>query len=107
MTYRVRFSAYCGLSYTVGGEHETREEARATAATLLRLRRKRFDVATHKRGAWWEILEPNDAAMVPDRCGMLYLQHDTHECIECDTSHELQGEADECCTQNDEDYDNE
>lgn len=48
---------------------------RTSAARAIRAtRRQGFDVAVREPGAAWEILEPEDSALVPDTCGLLSLE---------------------------------
>jgi hypothetical protein len=97
MSYRVRFSAYCGLS-APATRCEDRADARLHVAEYLRrARRSGLPVTTVEPGIQWEILEPAQAAMVPDDCGLLTLSHDTFECRECGCEYETPECAGQCC----------
>jgi hypothetical protein len=78
---------------------DDRAEARRYAAERLRRYRRRFPVTTLERGAKWEILEPDDAVLVPDACGTLNLEHVTWECRECGFAHDSQHDALHCCAE--------
>lgn len=70
--YVITFAAYCGMVDTE--EKDCGADARDHVAAYLRsMRRKGFPVTTLKRGAEWEVLEPEDCAMVPDECGTVSL----------------------------------
>ena len=94
--FRVNTHAYCGMS---GGPacFDTKSEARAYVADKLRARRRRYRVTTLARGAEWEVLEPDDCAMVPDACGTIALEHVTYECRECGCRSETPHDALHCC----------
>ena len=96
MSYKLRFVAYCGMGYTIG-EYETRDDARSAAADRLRSLRREYAVTTLTQGTSWEILEPDDAVLVPDECGTLSLLHITYECCECGYCHETRDDARVCC----------
>ena len=80
--YHVQHHAYCGMS-GIPDTFEDSTDARKAVARELRTYRRSFKIATLERGASWEILEPEDCAMVPDTCGTLSLVHQTFECPEC------------------------
>jgi hypothetical protein len=94
--YKVTHYSYCGMSY--GQDFETAQDARAYAASRISVYRKRYPVTTLNRGISWEILEPDDAVMVPDACGKLEIKHITFECRECGSKHDTQNEALICCS---------
>lgn len=96
--YRVQHHAYCGMS-GIPATFEERCEARRCAAMRLKRLRKRFTVVTVKRGARWEILEPEECAMVPDQCGILAIHRHTFECRECGFDHDTREAAHECCAE--------
>ena len=74
---RVRFLAYCGMDSGEGGKYtgeDAETEARDECAAILRHRRKAgLRVSTLEPGKAWEVLEPDNCAMVPDDCGTLHL----------------------------------
>lgn len=73
--YRLQFSAYCGMAYTVGDDMNSPGDARTYAAhEITRMRRKGYCVSVLKIGREWEFTEPEDAMMVPDDAGILTLQ---------------------------------
>lgn len=96
--YHVQHSAYCGM---VGIRHsfEAEADARAYAAKRVRAYRQVYAVTTLETGADWEILEPDNAVMVPDACGTLSLWRETFECQECGSAHDTQDQAYACCTE--------
>lgn len=95
--YRVNHSSYCGMR-DVPACFDEATDARQYAAQRLRRYRKHFQIATLETGKEWEILEPEDnAAMVPDACGILAIEHVTYECRECGGAHETQADALHCC----------
>lgn len=94
--YQVIRFPYCGLSIPVRN-FETAADAREHVAGFLRRMRGRYPVQTLARGARWEVCEPDGAAMVPDACGTLRLEHVTFECRECGSQHETRDDAAECC----------
>lgn len=77
MSYTLTHHAYCGMSSVPQTfVEEDWAEARAAAARhLSRARRSGFPTVTLEKGTRWEILEPEDAMMVPDSCGVLALRH--------------------------------
>jgi hypothetical protein len=73
MSFSLSHAAYCGMRVP-HGEFETRDDARAAVARIIRRRRRQgFPVTTLKPGEQWEIQEPEDCFMVPDQCGVLAL----------------------------------
>lgn len=94
--YKVNHASYCGTD-SVPSCFDERQEARDYAADRLRRYRRRFNVVTLKRGAQWEVCEPDDAAMVPDACGTLSLSHVTYECRECGCQCDTPHDALHCC----------
>ncbi len=95
--FKLRFSAYCGMSHNIVTTDE-RTVARCHAADALRRAREHgLKPTTLTRGEWWEICEPENCVMVPDECGQLYLRHETFECRECGSEHETADAARECC----------
>ena len=101
--FTVQRFPYCGLSMP-RVEFGTRQEAREYAAGLLARSRRRYPVQTLKRGAKWEILEPEDAAMVPDACGLVTLRESYRfECPECGQGYDDRDELARCCNP---DFDN-
>jgi hypothetical protein len=73
-TYTVRFAAYCGMA-GIPQDYSDSADARKALANLLRLRRRQgYPISILEKGAEWEIEEPEDAAMVPDACGVLSLE---------------------------------
>lgn len=74
-TYRVRFSGYCGMGWDVV-TGETRADARAAVARLLRRHRAdggKVALLGSREAPEWETLKPDDCALVPDTCGTLRL----------------------------------
>lgn len=52
-----------------------REFVRGRAASEIRcLRGQGFGIVTRRRGEQWEVLEPQDGALVSDGCGILMLE---------------------------------
>jgi hypothetical protein len=104
-TYRVRFSAYCGLSYEMG-EQLSRDEARDTIARLLRRRRRTgHPVSILESGTEYEIGEPEDCALIPDTAGLAWIEPETapaFDCYHCGFP-VLLGESCDCQNQNDDD----
>lgn len=93
----VKHTAYCGLT-SIPREADDLHDARTIAARRLRsYRRHGFPIATLTRGEEWEILEPDDCQMIPDACGILWIEHEQHECPECGSEHETTDEALHCC----------
>lgn len=72
--YNVRFVAYCGMTFPLLTTEDA-QEARDFAAKRLRSYRSEIgqDVSTLEKGQEWEVLDPEDAAMVSDYCGCLKL----------------------------------
>lgn len=71
--YQLRFTAYCGMR-TLDETYTDRHEARQEAAEFIRYRRRQgFEVMCLEPGSRWEVLEPEDCAMVPDECGTITL----------------------------------
>jgi hypothetical protein len=97
--YRINHHAYCGMG-GVPACFEERADARQYAAEQLRRYRKHFAVTILERGKTWEVLEPENCAMVPDACGTLSLSHETFECFECGYGHESKHDAAHCCILN-------
>lgn len=95
--YRLKFIAYCGVP-TYDETFEQEIDARNAARDIIMDRRfDGYTVTTVTKNEEWEVLEPEDSAMVPDDCGTLRLRHITFECRECGSRHETLGEAEECC----------
>lgn len=77
--YTLRFVGYCGMGFNVLQDDDL-SEIREHAARLIKSNRKRgFPVTTLSKGQEWEIMEPEDCFMVPDNCGVLYVNEDTEE----------------------------
>lgn len=71
--FSLDFRAYCGMSSI----HETgdKDDMRQQAAELIRRRRNAgYAVQILERGSEWEVLEPENCAMVPDECGIISLE---------------------------------
>lgn len=98
--YRVQHHAYSGLS-GIPALFDERREARDLAAEKIRRARRRFRVVTLKRGAQWEVQEPDDCTLVPDACGTIAIHHTTFECRECGCDHETREQAAQCCNGDD------
>lgn len=98
--YKVKFSSYCGMS-SFPDHFELREDARSHAAFLILRARQDFKVTTITRGEHWEVLEPENAVMVPDQCGSLYIEHITYACRECGSRCETGEDATLCCVEED------
>lgn len=80
--WRLSFAAYCGMSHTIA-EDLDRDDCRAEAARYLRrMRRRGYPIAIITRGEEWEILEPDNCALVPDDCGILSIDDYTPEAPE-------------------------
>jgi hypothetical protein len=94
--YLVKHVSYCGMT-GVPEAQESLRDARRECARRLRSYRRRFKVATLEPGAQWEILEPEDSAMVPDACGTLSIKRVTFECRECGSQCDTREIAYECC----------
>lgn len=81
--YKVRHVGHCGME-THSEFFEIAEEARQDAAEFIRsMRQDGFPVTTLEQGQKWEILEPEDCSMVPDQCGILWIERVAGECFEC------------------------
>ena len=98
MTAIVKHIGYCGM-LDIRDSFDTLAEARSHAADLLRTYRQDYKVATIERGESWEILEPDDCAMVPDDCGILRITRITHECRECGSLYDSADDAAICCNE--------
>lgn len=102
--YRLRHVAYCGM-LTFSESFDEQEEARQAAAEFLRKMRGKGFVCValerdrEKQEGQWEVLEPDDCALVPDECGVLRLSHITFECRECGSQLETKQESLDCCSQ--------
>jgi hypothetical protein len=78
-TYTVRFASYCGMA-GIPETFSSKADARKAVADILRRRRRQgypvsFTTKDDGEGySSWEIEEPEDAAMVPDACGVLSLE---------------------------------
>jgi hypothetical protein len=82
-TYRVRFHAYCGMSYDIA-EGETLPGARRQLARLLRRRRATgHSLTVLMPGVEYEVGEPEDCALVPDTAGTVTLQRERMPAWEC------------------------
>ena len=96
--YYVKFTSYSDVT-THLEKFEDEEEARMSIVDIIKNRR--FDgyvVTTLHKGEVWEVLEPEDAMLIPDDCGTLRLIHKTFECYECGSRQETKREAQECCS---------
>lgn len=93
----VNHYAYCGMP-GIPEEFDTYAEARSYAAEQIREYRRDFAVTTLERGRQWEILEPEDCAMVPDECGVLCIKTRLFDCRECGSQHESKDDAYSCCS---------
>ncbi len=98
--YKVNFNSYCGMS-DYPAHFDTQEEARSYIAERIVRIRKRFKMTTLKRGTQWEVLEPENAVMVPDACGTMSLEHITFKCRECGCKHDSTQDALYCCAWDD------
>ena len=99
--YTLKFASYCGMGWDLG-TFDDRAEARAEAAEVLRRRRADgYEIATRAPGRRWEVLEPEDSAMVPDECGELYITRQTFECRECGFAHDTDEARRACCMEED------
>lgn len=95
--YQLKFAAYCGMVSELCTSEDV-ADIRAEAADILRYaRRKGEPVVTLEPGKRWEFLEPEDAIMVPDSCGEMYVAHHVFTCRECGSEYENHGDAMDCC----------
>lgn len=97
--YKLTFYSYCGMAGIPASYDDKRDARDAAAAIIARRRRAGLPVQTIMPGAQWEVLEPDNAAMVPDACGTLYLERVTFECAECGTPCETRDDAAACCAE--------
>lgn len=101
MSYRLHFAAHSGCS-PLPDTFDDQADARAAAARMLRRRRRQgFIIATQTPGEEWEVIEPDDAAMVSDLSGLLWIEAVAFECEECGTIHDDHGAAFWCCLHSD------
>jgi hypothetical protein len=110
--YRVTLHAYCGMSIPVDDfvePHDTDyalKRARSVAAQYIRSQRRAgYAIAVLDSGAEYEILEPEDAVMVPDACGVLRIAPilaRTAQCFECGNTVRVGDACD--CTMTDDEY---
>lgn len=85
-TYRVRFSAYCGMGYDIETGLTLADAHRTMARLLRRRRRTGHPVTVLKVGREYECGEPDGCAMVPDTAGIASIDRETvpaWECFEC------------------------
>ena len=95
--YTVNFGAYCGMR-TITETLLDLSDARGFAAHVIaRRRRRRYGVVTLTAGEQCVVLEPNDSAMTPDECGLLWIEHQTFACRDCGSATETRDAALECC----------
>jgi len=99
--YTVQHFSYCGMS-GIAERFDDSTDARAEAADRLRRYRRRYRVAMLTRGQEWEILEPENCAMVPDSCGILTLRRQFFQCRECGSRYDTRHDALHCCCDTDE-----
>ena len=95
--YRLTHYSYCGMA-GIPEEFDDRDDARAATAQMIRSYRGRYAVSGLFRGLKWEVIEPEDAVMVPDECGTICLDHIPFECRECGCDHETKAQAWDCCS---------
>jgi len=75
--YKVKFCSHSGLATTLL-ETEDRQDARKRAARYLRyLRRQGQEIAVLDKGREWEAIDPEDAVMVSDMAGILFIRETT------------------------------
>ncbi len=72
--WKLTHAAYCGMVTALGADVDAAVVRSAAAGALRSARRRGFDVAVREPGMAWEILEPEDSALVPEDCGMLSLE---------------------------------
>jgi hypothetical protein len=65
---KLSFSAYCGMSYDIGGD-----DARLAAARFIRRRRNNGQTVVKLGDNRWECQEPANCSMIPDTAGILCL----------------------------------
>ena len=66
--------SHCGMEWEEDyGLHSVKDARDAAAAAINQYRKSGFPVTTLDPGKQWEVLEPVDAAMVPDECGTIAL----------------------------------
>lgn len=90
-TFKVRMSAYCGMSYDIGTGGYSEAQAIDVVKRFTTKRETRgYDIAQiNIKGRKWytvEIGEPEDSAMVPDDAGVIGVIEETvpaWECHEC------------------------
>ena len=74
MIFVIQHTGYCGMR-TFREEWDDLGEARTSAAESIReFRKEGLRVSVLERGREWEVLEPDDAAMVPDEAGILSIE---------------------------------
>ena len=95
--FTVQRYPYCGLSMPAH-EFDNEPDARSYVAEMLTRLRRKFPVVVLTRGQEWEVCEPDGAAMVPDACGTITLEHvQPFECKECGCYHDTIEQSWECC----------
>lgn len=72
--WKLTHVAYCGMVTELGSDVNDAVVRTNAARAIRATRRQGFDVAVREPGAAWEILEPEDSALVPDTCGLLSLE---------------------------------
>lgn len=95
--FTLQHFSYCGMA-GIPRRYSDRYDARREAADMLRRYRRRFKVQTLKRGQEWEVLEPENAVMVPDACGTISLEYSGHVCPECGGIYDDADDASRCCS---------
>ena len=82
--YTLRFSAHCGMSYDIADNLEMSEAREKIAELIQEKRNAGYDVSTIVNGKEYEFNEPDDASLVPDDAGYLYLVDLDADLPKCD-----------------------
>jgi len=79
LEWSVSFHAWSGCSPSPHSFKDRADARREVAETLRARRTTGHPVSILERGARWEVLEPEDCALVPDTCGTLELADNGEE----------------------------
>ena len=91
MKYKVKFVAYCGISFNIE-ECDARAEALAVVTKQNERAKSRKQEVVQLDRDTWEHCEPEDAVLVPDNAGWLSIVEVRGLCCgDCDTKLEQDG----------------
>lgn len=71
--YKLKFVGFCGMPYDIENDLELNEARSKIAALIQEKRNAGYTVNVLEKDAEWEFIESDDACLVPDDAGYLYL----------------------------------